>query len=77
MSDSSHAFSPLGTPPRSDDAFVGTKQLSGPRKGVINGMPLETVAVDFTADNPVDMLIHCHQQPHMDFGFMRIIKYNA
>jgi FtsP/CotA-like multicopper oxidase with cupredoxin domain len=77
MSGSSHAPSPLGTPLRSDDAFVGSKQLSGLRKDVINVMPLETVAVDFTADNPCDTLIHRHQQLHMDFGFMQIIKYNA
>jgi FtsP/CotA-like multicopper oxidase with cupredoxin domain len=56
---------------------IGRKQLSGLRKDVINIMPLETVAVDFVADNPGDTLFHCHQQLHMDFGFMTIIKYNA
>jgi FtsP/CotA-like multicopper oxidase with cupredoxin domain len=55
---------------------IGSRQLSGLRKDVINVMPLETVAVDFTADNPGDTLLHCHQQLHMDFGFMTIIKYN-
>ena len=58
-------------------AQIGQKQLSGLLKDVINVMPLETVAVDFTADNPGDTLIHCHQQLHMDFGFMQIIKYGA
>jgi FtsP/CotA-like multicopper oxidase with cupredoxin domain len=56
---------------------IAHKQISGLRKDVINVMPLETVAVDFVADNPGDTLIHCHQQLHMDFGFMQIIKYNA
>jgi FtsP/CotA-like multicopper oxidase with cupredoxin domain len=56
---------------------IGHKQLSGLRKDVINVMPLDTVAVDFTADNPGDTLIHCHQQLHMDYGFMQIIKYTA
>jgi FtsP/CotA-like multicopper oxidase with cupredoxin domain len=56
-------------------AQIGRKQMSGLRKDVINVMPLETVAVDFTADNPGDTLFHCHQQLHMDFGFMTIIKY--
>jgi len=56
---------------------IGRKPISGLRKDVINVMPLETVAVDFVADNPGDTLIHCHQQLHMDFGFMQIIKYNA
>jgi FtsP/CotA-like multicopper oxidase with cupredoxin domain len=58
-------------------AQIGRTQLSGLRKDVINVMPLETVAVDFTADNPGDTLIHCHQQLHMDYGFMQIIKYTA
>ena len=56
---------------------IGHKQLSGLRKDVINVMPLEAVAVDFVADNPGDMLLHCHQQLHMDFGFMTILKYSA
>jgi FtsP/CotA-like multicopper oxidase with cupredoxin domain len=58
-------------------AKIGSKALSGLHKDVINVMPLETVAVDFTADNPGDTLIHCHQQLHMDFGFMSILKYTA
>jgi FtsP/CotA-like multicopper oxidase with cupredoxin domain len=58
-------------------AKIGAKELSGLRKDVINVMPLETVAVDFTADNPGDTLLHCHQQLHMDYGFMTIIKYGS
>jgi FtsP/CotA-like multicopper oxidase with cupredoxin domain len=58
-------------------AKIGAKDLSGLRKDVINVMPLQTVAVDFVADNPGDTLLHCHQQLHMDFGFMTIIKYGA
>jgi FtsP/CotA-like multicopper oxidase with cupredoxin domain len=56
---------------------IGSRPLNGLRKDVINVMPLETVAVDFVADNPGDTLLHCHQQLHMDFGFMTIIKYTA
>jgi FtsP/CotA-like multicopper oxidase with cupredoxin domain len=58
-------------------AQIAHKQLSGLRKDVVLVMPLETVAVDFTADNPGDTLFHCHQQLHMDFGFMTLIKYTA
>jgi FtsP/CotA-like multicopper oxidase with cupredoxin domain len=54
---------------------IGSKQTSGLKKDVINIMPLNTVAVDFTADNPGDTLMHCHQQLHMDYGFMLLIKY--
>jgi len=58
-------------------AKIGAKDLSGLRKDVVNVMPLQTVAVDFTANNPGDTLLHCHQQLHMDYGFMTIIKYNG
>ncbi len=54
---------------------IGDKQLSGLMKDVVNVMPLGTVEVDFVADNPGDTLWHCHQQLHMDYGFMQLIKY--
>ena len=31
--------------------------------------------VDFTADNPGLTLFHCHQQDHMDMGFMMLFRY--
>jgi len=31
--------------------------------------------VDFTADNPGATLFHCHQQNHMDLGFMMLLNY--
>jgi FtsP/CotA-like multicopper oxidase with cupredoxin domain len=30
---------------------------------------------DFTADNPGKTLFHCHQQMHMDYGFMSLMEY--
>lgn len=54
---------------------VGTKEFSGLHKDVVNVMPLDSVAVDFVADNPGDTLLHCHQALHMDFGFMQLMKY--
>ena len=54
---------------------VGDKNFSGLKKDVVNVMPLDTVAVDFVADNPGDSLMHCHMQLHMDFGFMQMVKY--
>jgi FtsP/CotA-like multicopper oxidase with cupredoxin domain len=56
---------------------IGDKHLSGLMKDVINVMPLGTVEVDFVANNPGDTLWHCHQQLHMDYGFMQLIKYSA
>ncbi|HUN84442.1 MAG TPA: multicopper oxidase domain-containing protein [Terracidiphilus sp.] len=56
---------------------IGSKHLSGLMKDVVNVMPLDTVEVDFVANNPGDTLWHCHQQLHMDYGFMQLIKYSA
>ena len=56
---------------------IGNKSISGLYKDVINVMPLDTVEVDFVADNPGDTLFHCHQQLHMDYGFMQLIKYSV
>jgi FtsP/CotA-like multicopper oxidase with cupredoxin domain len=33
------------------------------------------VEVEFTADNPGKTLFHCHQQNHMDAGFMMLFHY--
>jgi len=54
---------------------IGDKHITGLKKDTINIMPLDTVEVDFVADNPGDTLMHCHQQLHMDYGFMQLIKY--
>ena len=35
----------------------------------------QEAAVDFVADNPGLTLFHCHQQLHMDFGFMTLLDY--
>jgi FtsP/CotA-like multicopper oxidase with cupredoxin domain len=56
---------------------IGKSQVSGLMKDVINIMPLDTVEVDFVANNPGDTLMHCHQQLHMDYGFMQLIKYSG
>jgi FtsP/CotA-like multicopper oxidase with cupredoxin domain len=54
---------------------VGEEKLSGLVKDVVNVLPLQELAVDFVADNPGDSLLHCHQQLHMDYGFMQLVKY--
>jgi FtsP/CotA-like multicopper oxidase with cupredoxin domain len=33
------------------------------------------VEADFMADSPGPSLFHCHQQFHMDFGFMAVLQY--
>jgi FtsP/CotA-like multicopper oxidase with cupredoxin domain len=54
---------------------LGDRPTAGLIKDVVNVMPLQIVAVDFTANNPGDTLFHCHQQLHMDYGFMRLFRY--
>jgi FtsP/CotA-like multicopper oxidase with cupredoxin domain len=48
-------------------------------RGVIKDIVLvdaHTVAeVEFTADEPGATLLHCHQQNHMDLGFMMLFDY--
>jgi len=56
---------------------IGDKKMSGLMKDVINIMPLDTVEIDMVANNPGDTLMHCHQQLHMDYGFMWLLKYSA
>ena len=48
---------------------------SGLMKDVIMVGGYQEVEVDFTANNPGATLFHCHQQLHMDFGFMSLFDY--
>jgi FtsP/CotA-like multicopper oxidase with cupredoxin domain len=54
---------------------LGGKPASGLQKDVVVIEPGTTSTVDFTADNPGSTLFHCHQQTHMDFGFMTLFAY--
>ena len=51
--------------------FTG-KATSGVVKDVVMVGGYQDVEVDFVADNPGLTLFHCHQQLHIDFGFMRL-----
>jgi FtsP/CotA-like multicopper oxidase with cupredoxin domain len=51
------------------------KVTSGVLKDTVVVNANKTIEVDFTADNPGNTLFHCHQQLHMDFGFMALLKY--
>jgi FtsP/CotA-like multicopper oxidase with cupredoxin domain len=54
--------------------FAG-KQTAGVFKDVVSVPARSTVEVDFIASNPGPSLFHCHQQFHMDFGFMALMQY--
>jgi FtsP/CotA-like multicopper oxidase with cupredoxin domain len=48
---------------------------SGIMKDVFMLGGYQVAEVDFIADNPGLTLFHCHQQLHMDFGFMTLFDY--
>ena len=51
------------------------KRMSGLHKDVVVVKANGTAEVDFPASNPGATLFHCHQQSHMDFGFMMLFRY--
>jgi FtsP/CotA-like multicopper oxidase with cupredoxin domain len=51
------------------------RPLSGLRKDVVVVKANSTAEIDFVATNPGPSLFHCHQQSHMDFGFMMLLRY--
>jgi FtsP/CotA-like multicopper oxidase with cupredoxin domain len=54
---------------------VAEKKTAGIMKDVVMVGGYQEVEVDFVADNPGRTLFHCHQQLHMDFGFMALFDY--
>jgi FtsP/CotA-like multicopper oxidase with cupredoxin domain len=51
------------------------KPTAGILKDVVMVGGYQEVEVDFVADDPGLTLFHCHQQLHMDFGFMTLFDY--
>ena len=54
---------------------IGGRATAGVVKDVVMLGGFQELAFDFVADNPGLTLFHCHQQLHMDFGFMALFKY--
>jgi FtsP/CotA-like multicopper oxidase with cupredoxin domain len=54
--------------------LAGTS-TAGIMKDVVMVGGYQEVSIDFVADNPGLTLFHCHQQLHMDFGFMALFDY--
>jgi FtsP/CotA-like multicopper oxidase with cupredoxin domain len=50
---------------------------SGVMKDVVTVPAHKTVEVDVVATSPGASLFHCHQQFHMDFGFMALMRYRG
>jgi FtsP/CotA-like multicopper oxidase with cupredoxin domain len=59
--------------------FELTKYAGKPTSGVMKDVVMvggyQEVEIDFHADDPGLTLFHCHQQLHMDFGFMALFDY--
>ena len=60
-------------------SFELTRIAGKPTAGVIKDVVMlggfQELEFDFVADNPGMTLFHCHQQLHMDFGFMALFDY--
>ena len=60
-------------------SFELTRIDGKPTEGVIKDVVMlggfQELEFDFVADNPGPTLFHCHQQLHMDFGFMALFNY--
>jgi FtsP/CotA-like multicopper oxidase with cupredoxin domain len=54
---------------------IGGRPTSGVIKDVVMLGGFQELAFDFVADNPGPALFHCHQQLHMDYGFMALFNY--
>ena len=59
--------------------FELTRYAGQPTSGVFKDVVMvngyQEVEIDFQANNPGLTLFHCHQQLHMDFGFMTLFSY--
>jgi FtsP/CotA-like multicopper oxidase with cupredoxin domain len=54
---------------------IAGKPTSGVMKDVVMLGGYQEADIDFVASNPGKTLFHCHQQLHMDFGFMCLFDY--
>jgi FtsP/CotA-like multicopper oxidase with cupredoxin domain len=54
---------------------IAGQPTSGVFKDVVMVGGYQEAEIDFIADNPGLTLFHCHQQLHMDFGFMTLFGY--
>ena len=60
-------------------SFELTSLAGEPTAGILKDVVMlggyQETSVDFVANNPGLTLFHCHQQLHMDFGFMTLFYY--
>jgi FtsP/CotA-like multicopper oxidase with cupredoxin domain len=56
---------------------IGDRRMSGILKDVLNVPAWKQAEVEVLADHPGLSLLHCHQQFHMDMGFMTMVRYDG
>jgi len=60
-------------------SFELTSLAGKPTAGILKDVMMlggyQEAEIDFVADNPGLTLFHCHQQLHMDYGFMSLFDY--
>jgi FtsP/CotA-like multicopper oxidase with cupredoxin domain len=56
-------------------AKIAGRPTSGVFKDVVVVGAMSRMEVNLDATNPGPTLFHCHQQMHMDYGFMAMIEY--
>jgi FtsP/CotA-like multicopper oxidase with cupredoxin domain len=54
---------------------IAGKPMAGVVKDTVHISRQQSVEIDFVADQPGLTLLHCHQQDHMDEGFMMLMEY--
>lgn len=55
-------------------AHIAGTPTAGLRKDVVMLGGYQEMAIDVVADQPGASLLHCHQQLHMDYGFMALLR---
>jgi len=58
-----------------DVVRIADTTMSGIRKDVVVVPAWKDAEIDVVANNPGLSLFHCHQQLHMDMGFMAMVRY--
>jgi FtsP/CotA-like multicopper oxidase with cupredoxin domain len=71
----SYELRSLGAPLSAAPEKTPQNDIRGLIKDVVLVDANTRTEVEFTADNPGASLFHCHQQNHMDLGFMMIFDY--
>jgi FtsP/CotA-like multicopper oxidase with cupredoxin domain len=54
---------------------IAGKPMAGVVKDTVQMPRQQSVEIDFVANDPGLTLLHCHQQDHMDEGFMMLMEY--